>query len=161
MRYPEPTRMRLFLAYSMLLGAILGAGCGPRGAPPLQVLEPVEIVVTGTNYRWHVRNPGVDGALETKDDIHAVQEVRVPLGANVRVELRSLDFLYTFSVPEQNLREIAVPDLSFTLEFNLPQQGEYELKCEQICGILEPMVLGSLIAMSREDYANWLRSADE
>ena len=145
----------------MLLGAILGAGCGPRGAPPLQVLEPVEIVVTGTNYRWHVRNPGVDGALETKDDIHAVQEVRVPLGANVRVELRSLDFLYTFSVPEQNLREIAVPDLSFTLEFNLPQEGEYELKCEQICGILEPMVLGSLIAMSREDYANWLRSADE
>jgi cytochrome c oxidase subunit 2 len=153
--------MKPFQVFLLLIGLAIVAGCGPAEAPPPPIEEPIEIVVTGTNYRWQVRNPGLDGALKTVDDIHTVQELRVPFDTDIRLELKSHDFLYTFSVPELGLREIAVPDLEFSLEFNLQKEGQYELRCELICGILQPMVLGSLIAMTREDYSKWLQSMDK
>jgi len=153
--------MKPFWVFLLLTGPALVVGCGPAAAPPLPIEGPIEIVVTGTNYRWQVRNPGLDGILRTNDDIQTDQEIRVPIDADVRLDLKSLDYLYTFSVPELNLREIAVPDLAFTLEFNLQREGQYELRCEQLCGILKPMVLGSLIAMTREDYSKWLQSTDK
>ena len=153
--------MKPFPVFLLLIVPALETGCGPGPAPPPTITEPIEIVVTGTNYRWQVRNPGLDGALETGDDIQTVQELRVPFATDIHLELKSLDFLYTFSVPELNLREIAVPDLGFTLEFNLQQAGQYELRCEQICGMLKPMVLGSLIVLTREDYSKWQQSMDK
>ncbi len=152
--------MRPFHAVFLLAGSALAAGCGPRPLPPPQIVEPIVIGVTGTNYNWHVRNPGPDGRLNTEDDIYTVQELRVPIESKIRLELQSLDLLYTFSVPEHNLREIAVPDLLFTLEFILSEEGEYELRCEQICGMIQRMVLGSLIAMSKEEYSQWLQTED-
>ena len=107
--------MKPFPVFLLLIVPALETGCGPGPAPPPTIAEPIEIVVTGTNYRWQVRNPGLDGALETGDDIQTVQELRVPFATDIHLELKSLDFLYTFSVPELNLREIAVPDLGFTL----------------------------------------------
>jgi len=153
--------MKPFPVFLLLIVPALETGCGPGPTPPPTITEPIEIVVTGTNYRWQVRNPGLDGALETGDDIQTVQELRVPFATDIHLELKSLDFLYTFSVPELNLREIAVPDLGFTLEFNLQQAGQYELRCEQICGMLKPMVLGSLIVLTREDYSKWQQSMDK
>ena len=145
-----------------LLWLILLSGCDQRDSREKsrlpQLVDPLTIVVTGIDFKWHARNPGLDSTLGTPDDIQTVQRIHVPTASKVRLELHSEDYLYIFSVPEQNLREIAMPNLIFTLDFELQGEGEYELICEQVCGRIRQMVLGRLVAMSPTDYLSWMKS---
>lgn len=134
----------------------ISSGCGDNDTRASNQTTPVTIEITGSEYKWHVLNPGKDGTLRTKDDILSIHQLHVPINTTIHLVLYSEDYLYTFSVPEHDLKEIAVPDLTFTLDFELTSTGKYELRCDQLCGVIRPMVLGNLIAMSEQEYFAWV-----
>ena len=152
-----------FSVPSVVLVAVLmiSSGCGRNTPPAAERNAPVTIEITGSDYKWHVLNPGKDGTLETQDDILSIQQLHVPVNTPIHLVLHSEDYLYTFSIPEHDLKEIAVPDLTFTLDFELESTGIYELRCGQLCGIIRPMMLGNLFAMSEEEYRNWIDGGPE
>ena len=60
----------------------------------------------------------MDNTIGTDDDLHAAQVLHVPLNAEVsRSFLKSRDYLYSLEVPQARRKEIAVPDLTFSLTF--------------------------------------------
>ena len=144
------------MGITIIVAALFNWGCGRNGSSSASPKTPVTIEVTGVDYRWHVLNPGRDGALKTQDDILSIHRLNVPVNTPIHLVLHSEDYLYTFSVPEHDLKEIAVPDMTFTLDFELESTGQYELRCDQVCGVLRPMLLGRLVAMTEKDYRAWV-----
>ena len=160
-------RTSIALATAVLLAT---AGCGSKQptTAPLPFLpksEPVKeasipagpmvIDVTGSQFQWHIRYPGPDGEVDSDDDRHTIRHLHVPVGTRVTLRLHSTDYVYTLSLPHLELREIAVPELTFQLEFDADQVGTFELRGDQMCGYQHPDLIGSLVVQERSEFAKW------
>lgn len=93
--------------------------------------EHIEIEATGYQYAWHLRYPGADGALGTRnfklisatnplgqdwsdaknfDDFHP-DEIVLPVNKKVRVRITARDVLHSFFLPHFRVKMDAVPGL--------------------------------------------------
>ena len=118
---------------------------------------PLTVQITGNDFDWHIRYPGGDGTIGTPDDIPALRHLHLPIDTNVVLQLESKDYLYSLALPHWNLREIAVPDLTFTMEFHTDTLGTYELKGDQMCGFAHSNLMGTLVVQTASDFETWLR----
>jgi len=147
----------------MLLLCALAACCGcdrpdqaSGAAASLRFPDPYPIEMTGRNFEWHIRYPGSDGQLGTRDDLYAVRNPHVPAEARLHITLKSHDYLYSFGLPQFNLKQIAVPDLEFDLELNASAPREIEFKGDQFCGFSHPNLSGMLVVQPADEFAMWL-----
>lgn len=102
------------------------------------------IEVTGEEFNWHFRYPGRDGVLGTDDDLYSVQDLFLPENSKIVLKLASNDYLYSLALPELGLREIAVPDLSFELQFRTKGKQTLQLLGDQFCGFSHETLIGKV-----------------
>src|SRR4029077_9337405 len=107
-------------------------------------------------YRWHVRYPGEDGRLVTEGAALTLRDVHVPVQTKVILVLKSTDFVYTLALPQFGLKEIAVPDLEFRMEFRSTVAGRFELIGDELCGDPHPELRGVLIVEPVDRFLSWL-----
>jgi len=148
-------------ALLLLLVAGLAPACGVPADPVYTVPDRLEIEVVGDAFHWEVHYPGPDGRLGTADDMIGAQDVHIPSTAHATIHLRSRDYIYTFALPHLGLKEIAVPDLEYSLEFEAGKAGRYELRGDQMCGYTHPDLIGTLIVESPEEFLDTLRKLGE
>ena len=141
--------------FSVLAGSL--AGCNRPDDRDYVIPDLLEIEVVGRDFQWEVRYPGPDGVLGTEDDRIGARDVHVPVGARAKLHLRSRDYIYFLALPHLGLKEIAVPELEYALEFDAGAAGRYELLGDQMCGYTHPGLLGELIVESREDFVSALQ----
>lgn len=137
------------------------AGCTdphstPSASRPIEWDEPIPIEVTGREFAWRIRYSGPDGVLGTADDRHTVRNLHAPRHTQLRVILKSEDYLYSFSVPNHQLKEIAVPDLSFELLIQTGDSGTLAYRGDQFCGFSHPDLSGEIVVQSDDEFAAWL-----
>ena len=127
--------------------------------PPLVIPSPLVVEATGHEFLWNFRYPGADGEFDTADDVRVEQVLHLPMGTDVVLRLRSDDYVYTLSIPELKLREIAVPELLFTLKFRTTQAGTYDVIADPLCAVrwLHDDDMGRVVIESREAFASWYR----
>ena len=115
----------------------------------------VEIEVTGEEFFWTFRYPGKDGTCGTADDLILPQKLIVPLNRQVRLQLKSVDYIYVFEIPPLGIREIAVPDLDYSVEFSIQEPMNSPLPMDPLCafGLFQN---GSMGTISGDDQA-WER----
>lgn len=140
------------------LGVFL-AGCESDLPPAAQNL-PWEVVLTGTNFCWEITDPGRDGKLGTVDDLHLAPPLRLPANIPTRVLLRSRDYLYTFELTALQIKQIAIPDLTYFVEFNSGKPGESEFRGDQFCNNAHNALSGTVIIQSWRDYRRWQAIAE-
>ena len=139
-----------FLLWGLVL---LGAKSCTPALPP----EPLHIQITGEEYTWQFRYPGSDGVLHTDDDITKPgQELHLPLGPAVEIELTSRDYIYTFALPHLDLHQVAVPDLTFTLAFTPQTSGVFAFVGDQMCGFEHESLNGRVVIESPAAFVDWL-----
>jgi cytochrome c oxidase subunit 2 len=85
------------------------------------------------------------------------RDIRVPMGRRVVLVLRSEDYLYTLAIPEYGLKEIAVPECEFRLEFRPRSTGRVDLFGEHLCGDPFAEITGKLVIEPPERFRAWLR----
>lgn len=117
------------------LAILLLSGCDSSLSLEKRSIDQVEIMVTGKERRWTTRYAGIDGELGTDDDVRTPGEIIVPVGAFITIHLRSRDFLYLFTLPHEDVSEIAVPDLEFKLELRAREEGVFPMIGGQMCGL--------------------------
>ena len=112
------------------------------------------IEVTGDEYNWHFRYPGGDGVLGTDDDQHSVQDLYLPDNTDITLKLTSNDYLYSFALPDLDLREVAVPGLSFELQFRTKgnQTQTLQILGDQFCGFAHETLVGKVHVGTEGDY---------
>ncbi len=138
----------------MVSSAIVGCGQpGDSGDPSADFnRSDLSIAVTGHDFQWEIVYPGRDGALGTADDLRSRRNLDVPAGATVTILLTSEDYIYMFELPELGLREMAAPELTFSVTFEPTEARTYELLGNQMCGYDHPDLLGTLSVHTPDEF---------
>ena len=140
--------------WCLLWGVIL---LGAAGCAPAQLPQPLRIQITGEEFTWQFRYPGPDGTLQTADDITKPgQELHLPLGLAVELELTSRDYIYTFALPHLDIQQVAVPDLTFALAFTPRETGVFVFVGDQMCGFEHESLNGRVVVESAAAFVAWL-----
>ena len=143
----------------ILLAVLLAANGGSarserqKEVEAASIPQPLVIDITGAEYEWHMRYPGLDGKLNTADDGLDKRHLHLPAYSEVQLQLHSKDYLYSFALPHLGIREIAIPDLEFSLSFATGPEGTFDLLGDQLCGYAHPKLMGKLIVLSPSDFA--------
>jgi len=114
------------------------------------------IRVTGSDYQWHIRYPGPDGVLDTRDDRFARRDLHVPSATAVVLDLRSDDYVYSLFLPEQDVLETAVPGSPYEILVEFGPPGSFDLVGSQMCGYTHPLLLGKVVIEATRDFEEWL-----
>lgn len=154
----------------------LGEGAYLRafgGAPS----ESLIVEVTGEQFVWQVRYPGKDGLFGRKDpifvsmtnplgldpsdpaagdDIVRTNEMHLPLDRPVKIRLHSKDVIHSFWVPQFRTKQDAVPGMAIDIWFIPTMPGQYEIVCNQICGLGHYRMRGFVTVESTESFDRWL-----
>jgi cytochrome c oxidase subunit 2 len=140
-----------------------------------------EIEVTGTQFEWYFRYPGVDGVFGRinaqkfarpdegnplgidpadpagRDDIVSSSLV-VPVGQPVVMRLKAQDVIHSLFIPAMRFKQDAVPGMDIRTSFTPTQIGVYEIVCSQLCGIGHYRMRASVRVVSEEEFEKWLKA---
>jgi cytochrome c oxidase subunit 2 len=123
------------LVYSLVRMSTLQAG----GEPALR------IEVIGEQWWWRVRYPQFETA----------NEIRIPVGKLVELELKSGDVLHSFWVPALAGKLDMVPGRTNRMRVQADQPGEYRGQCAEYCGGPHALMAFFVVALPSEDFDNW------
>lgn len=113
----------------------------PAKPPPLRV------TVIGHSWWWEYDYP--DLGFKTANELH------VPTGTEIQLELTSVDVFHTLSVPELGLSADALPGKVNQVQLRVQQTGAFGGECSEICGIAHNLMRVKVIAQTREDFDAW------
>ena len=108
----------LYLICFFCLAGLSACGNSRDTSEEAADIQSIIIDVTGDAYNWYFRYPGKDGALGNADDQYSVQNLFLPDNTDVTLRLHSKDYVYSFSLPDWGVSEVAVPGLEFELNFS-------------------------------------------
>jgi cytochrome c oxidase subunit 2 len=84
--------------------------------------------------------------------------MHVPVNKPVIVRLRSKDVIHSFFLPNQRVKQDAVPGLAVEVAFTPNVAGNFELACAELCGNNHYKMRGLVtIDASEEEFNNWLK----
>ena len=144
-------------------GAVLLSAC--RQSEPgarVPISNPLLIEARGRDREWQFTFGGADGVVGSDDDVVTSRHFQVPAGVEVRLQLRSDDYIYVFSCPELAMKEIAVPDLDYEIRFHTSVPGVYELAMDPMCGFRLPQgaTMGTLTVASENGFRSWIAQVE-
>jgi len=114
--------------------------------------------VVGKQFNWMMHYPGLDGKLDTKDDVKMENILHVPTGKPVRVVLSSEDVIHSFFLPHVRLKQDAVPGRDIEVWFEIidgTKPGRFDIPCAELCGFGHGNMLGTLVVHDPEDFQKW------
>jgi len=108
------------------------------------------IAVTGHQFWWDVvYDPG---GLAIRD----ANEVVVPVGVPVRVELRSQDVIHSFWVPRIAGKMDMIPGRVNATVIEATEAGRFRGQCAEFCGLSHPLMAFELVAVPPERFRTFL-----
>jgi cytochrome c oxidase subunit 2 len=120
----------------------------------------VRIEVEAHQWAWLARYPGPDGKFATPDDVVTTNDIRVPVGPPVVVQLAAVDVIHSMNLPHFRVKRDAVPGSINKLMFQARTEGEFEIACAQHCGPNHYKMRGLLTVLPPDRYAEWLAAAE-
>ena len=85
-----------------------------------------------------------------------INELHIPIGRPVRLNMTSEDVIHSFYVPAFRVKQDAVPGRYSSLWFEATKAGEYHLFCAEYCGTLHSGMIGRIVAMEPAAFEAWL-----
>ena len=138
------------------------------------------IEVTGQQFAWNVRYPGPDGVLGrtdhaqasqenpiglvaddpgSKDDVLLLNSLYLPQDRPVRVQIRSMDVIHSFFLPNFRVKQDAMPGMTIAIWFVPKQAGAYDLGCAEHCGLGHYRMRGKVHVVAASDFDRALAEA--
>lgn len=105
------------------------------------------IRVTGHMWWWEVEYP--DLGIVTANEIH------IPIGKPVRIELTSADVIHSLWVPNLQGKMDLLPDKVNATWLLADKEGIYRGQCAEFCGVQHAWMGLEVIAMNEERFNRW------
>lgn len=106
-----------------------------------------EIDVIARNWWWEARYE--NGAV-TANEIH------IPVGETVRLNLISEDVIHSFWVPELQAKTDHVPGHDNHMWLEADEPGRYRGQCAEFCGLQHANMVFYVVAEERDDFDTWV-----
>lgn len=104
--------------------------------------------ITAEQFRYIVTYPAEGVTVE--DELH------LPAGRDVRLELISRDVIHSFWVPELNGKLDMFPQRQTVMNLHGIQPGQFQARCAEFCGINHATMTMGVVVHSAEDFQAWL-----
>ncbi|MFN3790084.1 cytochrome c oxidase subunit II [Massilia sp.] len=119
-----------------------------RGAPQPELT----IDVTGKQWWWEVQyQRDVPGAA-----VSTANEIRIPVGVQVRLRLHSNDVIHSFWVPNLAGKMDAMPGRVNSLVIQADSEGVFRGQCAEFCGAQHARMAFFVIAQPRGEFEAWM-----
>jgi heme/copper-type cytochrome/quinol oxidase subunit 2 len=117
-----------------------------------------ELELTGWHNRWQVRYGGPGGQFDraAEERAGAAPVLRLPADTNVRLWLRSRDYVYLLSLPRLRQTQIAVPGQRFKVDFRVGAPGTFVLPGDHLCGPPQPALNLTAVVELAPQFQAWL-----
>ena len=177
---PEDKKLEFRLTWLTALGvvALLAPGLVVWNKYITVPENAFKIEVVAYQWGWNYRLPGDDGILgktsvglisddnpygldssdpNSKDDILVMDaDLHLKINQPVKIELRSLDVLHNFYIPQFRAKMDTLPGIITYYWFTPEKKGDYEILCAEYCGTGHYAMRGRVLVDKEEDYSNWL-----
>ena len=94
--------------------------------------DPIDVTVIGQQWWWEYRYDTDD---DGKPDIITANELVIPAGREVALDIQSNDVIHCFWIPALNGKRDAVPGRIHPLELEADEPGIYHGQCTEFCGL--------------------------
>ncbi|RJP81914.1 MAG: cytochrome c oxidase subunit II [Desulfobacteraceae bacterium] len=112
----------------------------------------LEIEVTGQMYSWIFLYP---------NDKETENELVVPLGKPVKLNITSSDVLHSLFIPAYRIKVDAVPGMKTYAWFLPDKPGSYYMQCAEFCGVGHADMTATLRVVPEPEYEEWLEIEEE
>jgi cytochrome c oxidase subunit 2 len=177
---PENKKLEWWLTIVTAIGvaAMLAPGLFVWGKFVIVPKDAAIVEVVGQQWHWSFRFPGDDGTLghsdaalvtpenpfgvdpddpKGRDDVLvASPELHLPVDQPVKVLLRSKDVLHNFTVTQFRVKMDLVPGMVTYLWLTPTVPGEFEILCEELCGVGHFAMRGRVVVTPRGEFDTWL-----
>ena len=121
--------------------------------------DTVRIEVYAQQWAWNIRYAGPDGIFNTADDVVTLNDMRVPVGRPVMVNLKAKDVIHSFYLPNFRLKHDANPGYVTRTWFQAKEAGNFEIACSQMCGWAHYKMRGDLKVLPAADFDAWMKES--
>jgi cytochrome c oxidase subunit 2 len=105
------------------------------------------VEVTGLQWSWNFKYPAYG---VVSDELH------VPEGKQVLLQMTSLDVIHSFWVPEFRVKEDVVPGRITELRITPTLIGDYKVRCAELCGTSHAYMEKPVVISSQADFDVWM-----
>lgn len=112
------------------------------------------VTVTAQQFKWTFEYPE---AGVTSDELH------VPVGQQLQLNLVALDVLHSFWVPEWRMKRDLVPiaegnptDVDNVMRVTPDREGTFQLVCTELCGLGHATMRANVVVESEQEFEQWL-----
>ena len=109
--------------------------------------DEMRVRVIGQQWSWSYEYPEMD-------DMRS-GELVLPAGEQIELELRALDVLHSFWVPEFRVKQDLVPGQNHYVRITPTIPGEYRVRCAEICGTGHAAMVGDVIILGPGEFEEW------
>ncbi|MEZ4616044.1 MAG: cytochrome c oxidase subunit II [Caldilineaceae bacterium] len=131
----------LLVIFGLTLRTLMALSASPRPAE-------LTIEVVGQQWWWEVIYP--DHNIVTANEIH------IPVGQPVRINLRAAGVVHSFWVPQLHGKLDMIPGRTNSFSIQADSAGDYRGLCAEFCGIQHARMLFLVIAKPPAEFEQWL-----
>ncbi|HEX7056117.1 MAG TPA: cytochrome c oxidase subunit II [Bacilli bacterium] len=110
--------------------------------------DTMHVKVTAHQFWWEFEYPDLG--------IRTAQDLVIPAGKRVSLEITSADVTHSFWIPELAGKMDANPGLVNKMYFSADHEGVYKGKCAELCGSSHALMDFKVVAKSKADFDAWI-----
>jgi cytochrome c oxidase subunit 2 len=139
-------------APTLVLGGLIAYGM-PLVPTVLAVPDGARVIhVTGLQWWWRIEYRTAAGLVETAN------ELRLPVGERVEIELASPDVIHSFWVPSLAGKMDMIPGRVTRIALEPTQTGTFRGACAEYCGASHALMAFTVIVMEPQAFDTWLEA---
>ena len=122
-------------------------GISPVSLDGDPAIAPLPVDVTAMQFAFIFHYPDSD---ITSGELH------VPVGQPVALQMKALDVIHAFWVPQFRLKQDVIPGQPTLLSFTPTRAGQYPIVCAELCGPYHGGMRSTVIVEEPESFAAWV-----
>jgi cytochrome c oxidase subunit 2 len=116
--------------------------------------EALSIRVRGLQWWWEVTYPDT----RPGQSFTTANEIHIPVGRQVRIELAADDVIHSFWVPSLAGKQDLIPGRSNAITVTARSPGVYRGQCAEFCGMQHARMAIIVVAQEPDDFESWRRN---
>jgi cytochrome c oxidase subunit 2 len=119
------------------------------------------VQVTGQQWWWEFTYDTDGNGDFTDEDVLTANDLVVPAGQNVDLEITSSDVIHSFWIPKLAGKKDAVPGRTHPLTINADEPGTYVGQCTEYCGLSHAYMRQRVVALPPDEFEAWLEDQQD
>lgn len=111
--------------------------------------------VTAIGYQWWFRFEYPNVNVPDAGKLLAANELVIPAGRAVKINLRTTDVIHSFWVPKLGGKTDMIPNRGNSIWLKADEPGYFWGQCAEFCGESHAIMRFRVIALSEKDFADW------